>query len=113
MKIRVQSIHFTADVKLLDFIQKKADKLDQFFDHIISGEVYLKLENTEDVANKITEIKLLIPGNDLFAKEQCKTFEEATDKAIESLKRQIDKRKTKAQSHMSNHKTAMQADEIF
>ncbi|MHB1178243.1 MAG: ribosome hibernation-promoting factor, HPF/YfiA family [Daejeonella sp.] len=113
MKIRVQSIHFTADVKLLDFIQKKADKLDQFFDQIISGEVYLKLENTEDVANKITEIKLLIPGNDLFAKEQCKTFEEATDKAIESLKRQIDKRKTKVQSHMSNHKTALQADEIF
>ena len=78
MKTRVQSIHYTADVKLLDFIQKKADKLDQFFDQIISGEVYLKLENTDDEANKITEIKLLIPGYDLFAKEQCKTFEEAT-----------------------------------
>lgn len=68
MKIRVQSIHFTADVKLLDFIQKKADKLDLFFDQIISGEVYLKLENTDVEENKITEIKLLIPGNDLFEK---------------------------------------------
>jgi putative sigma-54 modulation protein len=57
MKIRVQSIHFTADVKLLDFIQKKADKLDQFFDQIISGDVYLRLEKTEDEANKISEIK--------------------------------------------------------
>lgn len=113
MKIRVQSIHFSADVKLLDFIQKKANKLDQFFDHIISGEVYLKLENTEDEANKITEIKLLIPGNDLFAKEQCKTFEEATDKAIESLRRQIGKHKEKLRSHVSNHKTAVEADEIF
>ena len=102
MKIRVQSIHFTADVKLLDFIQKKADKLDQFFDQIISGEVYLKLENTDVEENKITEIKLLIPGNDLFAKEQCKTFEEATDKAVESLKRQLDKRKEKLRSHVSN-----------
>jgi len=102
MKIRVQSIHFTAEVKLLDFIQKKADKLDQFFDQIISGEVYLKLENTDDEANKITEIKLLIPGYDLFAKEQCKTFEEATDKAVESLKRQLDKRKEKLRSHASN-----------
>ena len=64
MKIRVQSIHFSADVKLLDFIQKKADKLDQFFDHIISGEVYLRLENTEDEANKITEIKLLMKKAD-------------------------------------------------
>lgn len=113
MKIRVQSIHFSADVKLLDFIQKKADKLDQFFDQIISGEVYLKLENTADEANKITEIKLLIPGNDLFAKEQCKTFEEATDKAIESLKHQIDKRKEKTRARMSNHKTALTTDEII
>ena len=113
MKIRVQSIHFTADIKLLDFIQKKADKLDQFFDQIISGEVYLKLENTEDEANKITEIKLVIPGNDLFAKEQCKTFEEATDKAIESLKRQVDKHKEKVRSGMSNHKIASLADQAL
>ncbi len=113
MKIRVQSIHFTADVKLLNFIQKKADKLDQFFDNIISGEVYLKLENTEDEANKITEIKLLIPGGDLFAKEQCKSFEEATDKAVESLRRQIEKHKVKQRSHMSNHKDVLQGNEIL
>ncbi|GAB3911393.1 ribosome hibernation-promoting factor, HPF/YfiA family [Mucilaginibacter boryungensis] len=95
MKITVQSIHFTADRKLLDFIQKKADKLDQFYDKIISGEVYLKLENVEDEANKISEIKIQLPGNLLFAKEQCKTFEEATDLALESLRKQIDKHKQK------------------
>ena len=98
MKIRVQSIHFNADKKLLDFIQKKVDKLDQFFDQIIGGEVYLKLENVEDEANKISEIKLMVPGMTLFAKEQCKSFEDATDKAIESLRRQIEKHKEKQQS---------------
>lgn len=113
MKIRVQSIHFTADSKLLNFIQKKADKLDQFFDQIIAGEIYLKLENTEDVANKITEIKLIIPGNDLFAKEQCKTFEEATDKAVESLRRQIEKHKEKGRSHLNNHKDVITTDELL
>ena len=95
MKITVQSIHFTADRKLLDFIQKKADKLDTFYDQIISGEIYLKLENVEDEANKITEIKLLLPGNQIFAKEKCKTFEEATDLAVESLRKQIEKHKQK------------------
>jgi putative sigma-54 modulation protein len=95
MKLTMQSIHFTADRKLLDFIQKKADKLDTFYDQIISGEVYLKLENVEDEANKITEIKLLLPGNQIFAKEKCKTFEEATDLAIESLRKQIEKHKQK------------------
>ncbi|WP_026896693.1 ribosome hibernation-promoting factor, HPF/YfiA family [Daejeonella oryzae] len=112
MKIRVQSIHFTADIKLLDFIQKKADKLDQFFDQIISGEVYLKLENTEDEENKITEIKLHIPGNDLFAKEQCKTFEEATDKAVESLRKQIEKHKVKVRAKTSNFKEIAATEEF-
>lgn len=104
MKIQVQSIHFNADKKLLDFIQKKVDKLDQFFDHIITGEVFLKLENVEDEANKITEIKVQIPGNILFAKEQCKSFEEATDLAIESLRKQVAKHKTKVRAHESQHK---------
>src|SRR5476651_1201684 len=95
MKITVQSIHFNADKGLLDFIQKKVDKLDTFYDNIINGEVYLRLENVEDEANKITEIKLMLPGSQIFAKEQCKTFEEATDLAIESLRKQIEKHKQK------------------
>ena len=107
MKISVQSIHFNADKKLLEFIQKKADKLDQFFDRIISGEVYLKLQNTEEEANKVVEIKLTIPGSQLFCKEQCKTFEEATDLAIESLKKQVDKHKTKVRAKVSNHKDVL------
>jgi len=104
MKISVQSIHFTADKKLLAFIQKKADKLDQFFDQIINAEVYLRLEKTEDELNKIMEIKLNLPGTMLFAKQQCKTFEEATDLATESLRRQIDKYKSKLNSHLSKYK---------
>jgi putative sigma-54 modulation protein len=96
MKITVQSIRFNADRKLLDFIQKKADKLDLFYDKIISGEVYLKLENVEDEANKVAEFKVLLPGSQLFCKEKCKTFEEATDLAIECLRKQIDKHKQKS-----------------
>lgn len=107
MKITVQSIHFNADQKLLDFIQKKVDKLDQFFDQIISGEVYLKLENVEDEANKISEIKLIVPGGTMFAKEQCKSFEEATDLAIESLRKQITKHKDKTRIKLSEHKVLL------
>lgn len=111
MKITVQSIHFTADKGLLEFIQKKVDKLETFYDNIINGEVYLKLENVEDEANKITEIKLQLPGNQIFAKEQCKTFEEATDLAIESLRRQIAKHKTKKEIAVQQVKKAVLASE--
>ena len=72
MKIRVQSIHFNADKKLLEFIQKKVDKLDQFYDQIIGGEVYLKLENVEDEANKISEIKLMVPATSSKNTAYCK-----------------------------------------
>ncbi|NQX42766.1 putative sigma-54 modulation protein [Pedobacter steynii] len=112
MKITVQSIHFNADQKLLEFIQKKVDKLDQFFDQIISGEVYLKLENVDDEANKISEIKLIVPGVTMFAKEQCKTFEEATDLAIESLRKQITKHKDKTREKLSEHKAILNANEV-
>lgn len=104
MKIRVQSIHFDADRKLLAFIQRKADKLDQFFDQVINAQIYLRLERSEDELNKIAEVKLTLPGCQLFVKEQCKTFEEATDLAMESLKRQVDKYKSKVRNKLSNHK---------
>ena len=95
----MHSIHFDADAKLVDFIQRKADKLDTFFDRIIDGEVFMRLEKNESNENKIIEIKLNIPGNQLFAKEKSKTFEAAADKAIESLRRQLKKYKEKLVAH--------------
>ena len=95
MKVKVQSIHFDADKKLLDFIEEKVDKLFQFYDHIIDSEVFLRLEKSDKAENKITEIKIHTPGKILFAKEQCKSFEEGTDNAIEALRRHITKHKEK------------------
>ena len=95
MKLQIQSIHFDADVKLTDFIQKKLDKLDTFHDHIIHGEVYLKLEKDSHQENKVVEVKLHIPGHDLFVKEKSRTFEAAVDEAVETLKVQLKKQKEK------------------
>ncbi len=95
MRIKVQSIHFDADRKLLGFIQEKVDSLIRFYEDIIDGEVFLRLDRSSNAENKITEIKLNTPGKILFAKEQCRTFEEATDTAIEALRRQISKHKEK------------------
>ncbi len=94
MKLKVQSIHFDADRKLVDFIQKKVDKLETFFDRMVDGEVFLKLNN-EGVDNKTVEIKLNVPGTQLFAVEKARTFEAATDQATEALRNQLNKFKTK------------------
>lgn len=95
MRVKIQSIHFDADTKLLNFVESKVDKLNTFSNTIIDSEVFLRLEKNSAAENKIAEIKLLIPGNELFAKRQCKTFEEATDQAVEALRRQLKKQKEK------------------
>ncbi|GAB2624997.1 ribosome hibernation-promoting factor, HPF/YfiA family [Belliella aquatica] len=95
MKLQMHSIHFDADRKLTDFIQRKADKLDTFYDRIIDGEVFMRLDKNEKNANKIIEIKLNVPGKQLFAKNQSDSFEGAADEAVEGLRRQIKKFKEK------------------
>jgi putative sigma-54 modulation protein len=95
MDIKIHSIRFDADVKLLNFIKGKVEKLVVFYDDIIGTEVFLRLDNSQDFENKVVEIRLTIPGSELFAKRQTKTFEESTDLAVEALRRQIRKHKTK------------------
>jgi putative sigma-54 modulation protein len=99
MDIKIHSVRFDADIKLIDFIKSKVSKLIQFNDDIIAAEVYLRLENAGDMENKIGEIKLDIPGNNLFAKKQSKTFEEAIDLAVEALRKQVKKKKEKLRNN--------------
>lgn len=94
IKTTIHSIHFDADIKLEDFIRQRINKLSNLSENIIESEVFLKLGN-DAVENKLVEIKLLIPGNDLFAKKSGKTFEEASDLVIGALRRQLEKRKEK------------------
>ncbi len=98
MNVRVQSVNFTADQKLVTFIQGKLDKLEQYHDRIINGEVFLKLDNNHTRQNKIAEVKIHIPGHELIVKKQCKSFEEATDLSTEALRRQLRKRKEKVRA---------------
>lgn len=102
MQLNVHSIQFKADEDLITFIHEKVDKLDQYFDSITSGEVFLKVEKSDDTKNKIAEIKINIPGKELFAKRQCKSFEEGIDESVEALRRQLLKSKGKRKVRMAS-----------
>jgi putative sigma-54 modulation protein len=96
MNIKIHSVRFDADKKLLTFIQEKTNKLEVFYDDIIGAEVFLRLDkDSSERENKLVEIKLDVAGNTLFSKKQCKTFEEATDLSVEALRKQLIKRKDK------------------
>ena len=94
MKLQVHSIHFNADRKLVEFIRKKINKLETFYDRLVDGEVFLRLNN-EGIENKTVEIKLRVPGNQLFAVEKARSFEAAADEATNALAMQLKKFKTK------------------
>ncbi len=93
MEVKVHSVHFSADKKLVDYINEKVNKLDLFYDNIIAGEVFLRIDNTSENDNKISEVKLFVPGKELFAKKQGKSFEEAISLSVEALRKQVEKTK--------------------
>lgn len=97
MKISTQSIHFNADAKLLAFINEKVNKLTTYYENIVDAEVILKLDKSSTNDNKISEIRLRVKGNELFAKKQFSTFEEGVDAAVDALKTQLIKYKEKMQ----------------
>ncbi|NCO54651.1 MAG: ribosomal subunit interface protein [Bacteroidetes bacterium CG02_land_8_20_14_3_00_31_25] len=98
MKVKIQTLHFNADKNLELFIHERMDKLVTRHQNIVLAEVTLRLDKAQTNENKIAEIRLEVPGNNLFAKKQSKTFEEAADTAVEALQRQLKKYKDKRSS---------------
>ena len=95
MKINVQSVNFTADQKLVNFIQGKLNKLESHYDQVIFADIYLKTENTSSKENKVAEILLSIPGEGIICKKRSRRFEIGVDECVSSLGRQLQKRKKK------------------
>ena len=95
MKINIQSPGFKVNQQLNLFIQEKAEKLFNYYSDLISIEISLKISNSDTKENKVCEIRLVIPGNDILASAQCKTFEEAVLSVVETTKTRIKRKKSK------------------
>ena len=98
MNIKIHSIKFDASESLLEFVQKKMDKMDKFFDRVVDGEVYLRLNN-EGVDNKTVEIKINLPGDQFFAESSARSFEKAMEESAKAIKRKLRKHKEKLVTH--------------
>jgi len=101
MKINVETPNFAADVKLIDFLKRKLEKLEVFYDRIIYADAYLKVQQTSEKENKIVEVLLKVPGDDLVVKKQARTFEQGVDECVQALERQLKKRKEKLRAKAS------------
>lgn len=96
MNVNIQSVHFSADSKLIDYVNRKLEKLSHFTDRVIQVNVFLKLDNVvHAVKDKIAEIRVHIPRHSFFVKSTSKSFEESFDEAFDSLVGQIKKNKAR------------------
>ena len=95
MKIEIQWIDFTSKQELKDFVYEKVNTLVRFYREVIGSEIVLRIDNSHTRENKVCQIRLTIPGNDLLATGRSKTFEQATLKVVKALRRQIQKLKNK------------------
>ncbi len=100
MRVNMQTPNFAAKDELLVFVEKRLSKLEQFYDKIVFADVFLKVQKTSEKENKIVEVLLSIPGDDLMVKKEAKTFEEATDEVVKTLERQLKKRKQKQKVYL-------------
>lgn len=99
MQVFTQSVNFNMDNDLKDFIEDKITSLNKFNDQIIDAEVFLKVQKTSEKENKVVEVKLNVPGNDIMVKKNSKTFEEGVSTCTEALKRSLRKIKDKQRNH--------------
>lgn len=99
MKINVQAVGFSVDRKLVDFLNDRLGKLEQYYDKIVGVDVTLRVENTSDKENKQVDVLVKIPGDDLIVKKTAKSFEEAADNCGDALERLLVKRKEKVKGN--------------
>jgi putative sigma-54 modulation protein len=96
MNINIQTVHFDADEKLLDFVAKKIQKLETFHDRITKVDVFLKLDNlVHAIKDKVVEINIHIPRQNCFVKSSSKSFEESFEQAFDAVTNQLKKKKEK------------------
>jgi putative sigma-54 modulation protein len=96
MNVHIQTLHFDADQKLIDYVQKRLEKLQTFHDRVIKVDVFLKLDNVvHTIKDKVVEIRVHVPKADFFVKSTSKSFEASFDEAFESLINQVKRKKEK------------------
>ncbi len=96
MNVNIQTVHFDADLRLVDYVTRKSEKLNTFHDSILKVDVFLKLDNVvHTIKDKVVEIKVHVPRHDFFVKASSKSFEESFDTALESIVTQIKRKKEK------------------
>ena len=96
INVNIQTVRFDADTRLIDYVNRKLEKLSTFHDRIIKVNVFLKLDNVvHTIKDKIAEIRIHVPKHEFFVKSTSKSFQESFDDAFDSIVNQLKRKKEK------------------
>lgn len=93
MTTDIQFVNLDYSNSLAEFTTKKIKKLAEKYDWLIGAEVFFKEEGSNPDKGKICNIKLRVPGPQVFAASGGKNFEMALKETISDLEIQLKKRK--------------------
>jgi ribosome hibernation promoting factor len=93
MDIIIQSLGFQKSESLDSFIREKVNALKS--DTIVRANVALYMASAGNPENQVCEIRLEIPGNDLFVKKGTVHFETSVTECVDVLQTQLRKNRDK------------------
>ncbi|MFT5779765.1 MAG: ribosomal subunit interface protein [Crocinitomicaceae bacterium] len=101
MERSIEFVNFDRSLGLEKAIHESLDKIESKYNWIIRVQVYLKDQNESDGAGKLCEMKLSVPGPQLFASASESEFIPAIHETQRELERQLKKYK---EMHFDNRR---------
>ena len=95
----IEPVNFNASQELITHVGEIFDKLVKFNDKIISADIYLKSLRETPRKDKLVEVRIFLPGKDVFVKQEADSFVSAAQQAFDRLKVLVKKEKEKHASH--------------
>lgn len=94
---QVTARHVDVSDRVYEYAQNRTQKLEQFYDGIVSAHVILSKDNSP-AENKTAEINIEVYQKRLSADDSADTHEQAINLCIDHLRRQLEKYKAKLRS---------------
>ena len=95
----VEPVNFNASQDLINHVGQIFDKLTRYNDKIVSADIYLKSLRETATGEKQVEVRVFLPGKDVFISQEAESFISAAQKAFDRLKVLVIKEKEKNATH--------------
>ena len=93
MEIKIKSLKFDADQKLVEYAEKKISRLEKFFEN--TGDAELTLSVLHEPENKNVKLQIHVPGEEMIIERNADRFEEAVTACVDAMKEKLTRAKEK------------------